>query len=417
MQFNENYTLEYYEEYTYWFPIFDFEVALLGYLRPILVILTTLANTFVVTYFLWSRNRGRATSLLFISIAISDTLTGLILLPNSVYVYALKTEDLSLSWCYAYMYLRLYFSRVLHTVSIWQTVLLALQRYICVCYPFYSGRLCTFWKTFIAIVFLYIMSSLLHVYHLVDDKVGGHECRWVTEEPCISACIYIWLCIALMHLAPCFTLIFLTSATLRGLKKAGRRVSTMIPGTGSQRSSRDRIITITTTLVVVVFLIPELPYCAYKLAFVIQKHLGTRFNAWDNHVFLSAYEIALIVSFHSNFWIYCIMMREFRQLLGRVVACAGFKRGLSRLRSMSRSSRSSGAGSTRTSISRTSSVASRQRMLSNKTINYSIHSETAHAMVLLSQSSPASPTSPTVCRYADLPSSEQAEDLIDDVFI
>ena len=398
-------------EYEYELSVYDFEVVVLGYVRPVLVFLTTLANIFVVGYFLGSKNRGKATSLLFISIAISDTLTGIILMPNSVYVYASDHQFLSAEWCKAYMYLRLYFSRVLHTASIWQTVLLGIQRYMCVCHPFFSGRVCTFWKTFVAIMVIYVMAFVLHIYHLTDNKLGHNQCRWKTETPCNTSCVYIWFCIALMHFIPCTTLIFLTTKTLRGLRKARRRVSSMVPGVPQQRSSRDRIITITATLVVIVFLIPELPYCIYRLAFVIQKHMHTRFEPFDNHIFLAAYEIVLIVSFHCNFWIYCIMMREFRQALHRLITCKVLKRGFSRLRTFSRSSRSSGTGSVMTSISRTSSVASRHRILSNMTSIHSVHSDTAHVVV------PISPTSPTSNRYASIPTVEPAEELVDDVFI
>ena len=399
---------DYYEyDYPNTLTVYDFEHVVLGYIRPALVILTTLANIFVVGYFLSSKSRGKATSLLFVSIAISDTLTGLILIPNSVYVFALEHKDLSEEWCQAYMYMRLYFSRVLHTVSIWQTVLLGMQRYICVCHPFFSGRLCTFWKTFVAICVIYVGAFTLHLYHVTDNKLGHNTCRWKTETPCMASCVYIWFCVALMHLVPCTALTYMTSKTLRGLTKARRRVSSMVPGVPSQRSARDKVITVTATLVVIVFLIPEFPYCVYRLVFVIKKHIGDPFKTFENHVFLCAYELILIISFHCNFWIYCVMMRDFRLALKRLATCGVVKRGLSRLRSFSRSSRSSVSGSVLTTVSRTSSVASRHRILSNMTSVHSVQSETALVTV------PQSPTN----GYAGIPSGDKDEPLVDDVFV
>ena len=396
-----------YYDYPNTLKVYDFEHVVLGYVRPALVILTTLANIFVVGYFLSNKSRAKATSLLFVSIAISDTLTGLILIPNSVYVYALEHSDLSEEWCKAYMYMRLYFSRVLHTVSIWQTVLLGMQRYICVCHPFFSGRLCTFWKTFFAICGFYAAAFTLHAYHLTENKLGHNTCRWKTETPCTKSCVYIWFCVTLMHLIPCLALTYMTSKTLTGLTKARRRVSSMVPGVPSQRSARDKVITVTATLVVIVFLIPEFPYCVYRLAFVIKKHIEDPFKTFDNHVFLCAYELILIISFHCNFWIYCVMMRDFRLALKRLATCGVVKRGLSRLRSYSRSSRSSVSGSVLTTVSRTSSVASRHRIMSNMTSVHSVQSETAHVTV------PLSPTN----GYAGIPSSGKDEPLVDDVFV
>ena len=387
--------------------VYDFEHVILGYIRPTLVILTMLANMFVVGYFLRSKHRGKSISLLFVSIAISDTLTGLILLPNSVYVYALELSDLSEEWCQAYMYMRLYFSRVLHTVSIWQTVLLGMQRYICVCHPFFTGRLCTFWKTFVAICVIYVMAFTLHIYHLTDNKLGHNQCRWKPESPCMESYVYIWFCVALMHFVPCTTLMYMTSKTLRGLSNARRRVSSMVPGVLSKRSARDKVITITATLVVIVFLIAEFPYCVYRLVLAIKKHASDPFKTFDNHVFLCAYELILIISFHCNFWIYCVMMRNFRQALKRLATCGVPKRGMSRLRSFSRSSHSSVSGSVMTTVLRTSSVASRHRILSNMTSVHSVHSETEHVVV------PQSPTS----GYAGIPSCDKDEPLVDDVFV
>ena len=397
----------------YEFPVYDFEVIVLGYLRLILIILTTLANVFVVTYFLGSRHRGKAASLLFISIAITDTLTGLILLPNSIYVYIRRNEDLSYAWCYTYMHTRLYISQVFHTISIWQTVILGVQRYFCVCHQFTASRWCSFWKTFVAIVCVSITAFAVHVYHLLDEKTDFKDCKWVTETPCVASCIYIWICIAFMHLSPCVALIYLTVRTLQGLRKAGRRVSNMMSGTSGKRMSRDKLITITAALIVIVFLIPELPYCVYRLVFVINKHNGTSLDSEDNHIFLAVYEIALIVSFHCNFWIYCIIMRDFRQFIRRLATCGTLKHSISRLRSFSRSSRSSGCPSVVTTVSRTSSVASRNRIMSNRTTLYSTQSETVHALVKL----PMRPVaSQSTCTYAD-PPLDIAEDLVDDVFI
>ena len=397
----------------YDFPVFDFEVIVLGYLRLILILLTTLANVFVVAFFLGSRHRGKATSLLFVSIAVTDTLTGIVLLPNSIYVYIQKNEDLSHAWCYTYMHTRLYISQVFHTISIWQTVILGVQRYVCVCHPFTASRWCSFWKTFVGIVCASIAAFVVHIYHLLDEKTDYKDCKWVTETPCAASCVYIWICIIFMHLSPCVALIYLTTKTLQGLREAGKRVSNMMSGTSGKRMSRDKMITITATLIVIVFLIPELPYCVYRLVFVINKHLGNSLDSEDNHIFLAVYEIALIVSFHCNFWIYCMVMRDFRQLIKRLATCGALKHGLSRLRSLSRGSRSSGCPSGATSVSRTSSLASRNRIMSNRTTLYSTQSETAHALVQLPIKSLGSRST---CKYAEQ-SVENVEELVDDVFI
>lgn len=386
---NSNNVFDYtsnYEVYEsgYFMEIYPFEITVLGYLQPTLVLLTTLTNLFVVGFFLSKKNRGKPTNLLFVSIALSDTLTGVTLLPNSVEVYAKDVYMLSEAWCNAYMLLRLYVSPVFHTVSVWQTVVLGIQRYLCVCHPFISGRICTFWKTFVSIVVMYCGAIILHTYHLLNNNLGHFRCRWNIEVPCAESCVYLWFCLVLQHLMPCLLLVLLTFVTLRELNKAQKRVSSMSLHRkirkNSNRSTQDRIITITATLIVICFLIPELPHGIYKLVFVIYQHSGVHILPYENHVIISVYEIALIVSYNANFWIYCIMMHDFRFKLLKLLTCGVFKQGISRLRSFSASSKGSGRVK---SLSRTSSNTSHNRVLSSTTSQHSATSENKHAVIPL----------------------------------
>ncbi|KAL4220716.1 hypothetical protein ACF0H5_021112 [Mactra antiquata] len=366
----------YYGDY-YYLEIYQFEIVTMGYLRTILIFLTAITNMLVCGFFLKHKNRGKVTNVLFINIAISDTMTGLTLLPNSLAIYAADYTDVSKNWCLAYMIMRLYVSRVFHTVSIWQTVILSVQRYICVCHPFISGRICTYWKTIISIGVSYILAAILHVYQLTDVKLGFNMlCQWEAEQPCSKTCAYLWSCIAFQHFLPCFLLLGLTTKTLVELKRAQRRVSTMShKSNSSSRFNRDRIITITAILIVVCFLIPELPHGIYKLVLVILLH-NRDFDTlppFENHVIVCIYEFLLIISFNVNFWIYCTMMHDFRRTIVRLVTCGMIKlrKGASRIRSFSQSSRKS-------ILSRSSSNGSRHRVFSRTTSLHSTTSDNVH---------------------------------------
>ncbi|XP_053403531.1 sex peptide receptor-like [Mercenaria mercenaria] len=378
----ENSTYYYYEYYEdYYLEIYNFEIYALGYVQPILILLTTLTNLFIVGFFLTKKNRGKTTNLLFISIALSDTMTSITLLPNGFGVYAADRVFLSRDWCNTYMILRFYVSPVFHTVSVWQTVVLCIQRYMCVCHPFISGRICTFWKTFASIGVMYCLATVMHVYHLVNNKLGHVRCRWQTEIPCKESCMYLWFCVTLQHLLPCIVLVILTVITIKELEKAQRRVSTMSHRRSVSRSARDKIITYTAAFIVLMFLIPELPHGIYRLVFLVFKHEGN-YNGippFHNHIIICVYEIVLTISFNANFWIYCFMMRDFRHKVLKLLTCGAFKRGLARLRSLSMSSR----GSVRTTLSRSSSNASRNRVFSRTTSLHSTASENVHAVIPL----------------------------------
>ena len=357
-------------EDAYKLNIYPLETTLLGIVRPILILMTALTNAFVVGFFLLINNRRKSSSLLFVSIAVSDSLTGLVLLPNSFYVYAGESALVSKSWCLFYMISKFYASRAFHTVSVWQTVLLSVQRLLCVRYPFITKRLCTFWKTAVIILIVYICAFGLHIYHVLnnDRKTLNGVCGFFVENPCSQTCIYLLASIIVQNLLPSLLLVGLTIITLWSLCMASKRVSRMSLSTSPgaiTRSSRDRVVTVTSILIVIVFLIPELPFGIYKYVYVIYSPDSMITSLELHHQITAIYEVALVFSFHINFWIYCGTMGDFRQAILDLCGC-GRRRNRHSGGKFSRSSFYRN-GSARTNVSRTSSGTSRKRVLSNTT--------------------------------------------------
>jgi len=105
-----------------------------GYFVPLLVLVIVVCNLLVCVV-LVRPNMRTATNVVLVAIAFSDLLTGLWPLPVYIWFFAVgaKDEYVPYSWCYAYFCLTDYLPTVFHTTSIWLTVLLAAQRYVCVC--------------------------------------------------------------------------------------------------------------------------------------------------------------------------------------------------------------------------------------------------------------------------------------------
>jgi len=105
-----------------------------GYVVPLLVVVIVVCNL-LVCIVLFRPNMRSATNAVLVAIAFSDSLTGFWPLPVYIRFFTVgKREDwLPYSWCYAYFCLIDYLPTVFHTASIWLTVLLAAQRYACVC--------------------------------------------------------------------------------------------------------------------------------------------------------------------------------------------------------------------------------------------------------------------------------------------
>ncbi|KAK3584460.1 hypothetical protein CHS0354_005261 [Potamilus streckersoni] len=341
----------------YYHPIFPFEVPILGYLLPALIFLMTLMNFFVVGIFLRNCNK-KTTTILFLSIAISDTMTGISAVPGFIFVYGLKRDQLTMHMCKLILMLRLYVFPVFHTVSIWQTMALGFQRYMCVCHPFSSRAWCTIKKTIIAIAVFYIMSLCVHSFHLVEEKTHKGTlfslCSWVIEKPCTGSCAYLWITLLLIHIFPCSILAILTAMTIYTMRKSAMKMENINCNkeSGKRRWSRDRQINIMVVSIAIAFLIPELSNGIFYLVFIINEYISGEIFAHETSRLASAiYMVLLVLSFNFNFWVYCCMMKDFRRTVLRFFTLFYVKRGFERLRNLSsrssmRSSRSSTSNST-----------------------------------------------------------------------
>ncbi|XP_052759625.1 sex peptide receptor-related protein 2-like [Mya arenaria] len=299
-----------YDDHIY--EIFDFEIVIYGYLWPILVIFTACCNLLVIGGFLRKRMRN-PTNLILVFIAISDSLTGIVTLPATFYVFSGKHIFLSKDWCNVTMVTRLYISRAFHTISIWQTVLLAVHRFLQIRHPNLASRLCTTKKTLAAVGIMYLVSFLLHMFHAFDIKTNGGFCQWELRKPCGWACVYIWASLILNHVLPCVILVVLAYKMWKSLRKLNVNVSNK---TVREKKERARKITLVVVLILVIFLVPELPYGIYFLITMILKLVkGKILPLKTNRAVHTAYEVLLVLSFHLNFWVYCAMYRSFRKSL------------------------------------------------------------------------------------------------------
>ncbi|WAR14892.1 hypothetical protein MAR_004997 [Mya arenaria] len=100
------------------------------------------------------------------------------------------------------------------------------------------------------------------------------------------------------------------------------RKSNIIGGNREQverRERENRRATIIVIAIVIVFLIPEIPYGFFLLVSVISKHTNTAFDLEKNRLIHAIYELTLVTSFHANFYIYTFLNSRFRAGLKRTV--------------------------------------------------------------------------------------------------
>ncbi|XP_045162579.2 uncharacterized protein LOC123527285 [Mercenaria mercenaria] len=230
---------------------------------------------------------------------------------------------LSKSLCRGFMISKYFLSKSFHTVSIFLTLFLEIQRYVSMAYPYrYETCFNRFKIVKIYCVSVFILSPFLHAFHLGSEKAVEGLCQW--ELPgygCGKDCIYLWIAFILRHFIPCVTLLTFTLLFIYQLRK-GEENFRRVDSNSSQYSRRvqeNRRISFVVTTVVVVRLIPEIPYSILLLynSYDVTVNMGVGIDLETNRIYHMCYEICLVFSFLANFYIYLVVNKSFRKCLYR----------------------------------------------------------------------------------------------------
>ncbi|XP_033755663.1 sex peptide receptor-like [Pecten maximus] len=313
-----------------------FIVPMMGYVYPIVAILTILMNGLVVTVF--TRKMRTPTSIILVALAISDTLTCLCMLPDSVYLYTLKNYKtyLPYRWCVYRHYIVGDLYRVTRTWSNWITVVLGLQRYIVVRLPFKAKQISSSRNSIIACVVACVIAVTVHLNLFLFIEVHQLPVTSETNETLPDGCyltvpefyieavgdigkavwMYYLISGTFSRFLPCLLLLVSTCLLVYELRKGQRFVVTACQNASSKRNTKQ--ITQFVVAILVIFLISELhdavafgiyvyEIASDRLASILTQKVDA---IWDyTGVMLS------LVGFQCNFWIYLLMSSQFRSAL------------------------------------------------------------------------------------------------------
>ncbi|KAL3883368.1 hypothetical protein ACJMK2_029642 [Sinanodonta woodiana] len=295
----------------------DYEKKDYIYFWTFLVIITTVANMLIVAVFV-RKSMRTPTNIILLFIAISDSLTGLVTLPTYIHVFTRGIDgvvSLKESWCEAFMISKFYISKAFHTVSIWQTLLLGFQRLCCVWFPYKTKSWFAIRRILIAVAVITIYALVIHSYHLHKkkaDKMDGW-CQWQIEDPCVESCSFLWITLLLVNILPSGLLLVLTILIIQRLFHHNIQNSSFRAEHSREWSKQNKRASIIVVCIAIIFLIPEIPYGIFLLVTVIKTHSGNNvLTLRTNRFFHFAYEIAMLLGFHANFWVYTIMDKRFR---------------------------------------------------------------------------------------------------------
>jgi hypothetical protein len=342
----------------YMYTGYSFERPFYLYILEVISIITFLGNLVVISVLLRRKMRN-PTNMVLTTIAVTDSLTALVVLPTYIMVYtryySLSDEgydndyddtnftdsdygnydsgyhndgavdgcELTENLCNGFMISKYFLSKSFHSMSIFLTLFLGIQRYISIRFPYKSQSMLNLPRTIVCCGAIVFLSPFLHIYHLFGTRALDGNCQWeLSEDGCGTGCIYLWLAFFIRHFTPCMILVVFTVLFIRQLH-AGERTLRRMESSQSQISRRkdeNRRISLVVTAVVVVFLIPEIPYSIFLLynAFDKAVNQGKGIDLEANRAINVVYELFLVLSFHANIYIYTFCNRRFRRALLRV---------------------------------------------------------------------------------------------------
>ena len=317
-------------------PYTGFSVPVYGVVSPPVILITLVTNSLICIVLL-RRNMRNPTNILLVAMAISDMLTGLLPLPCFWYFYTMGNyiEYVPYEWCYAYRCLVEYIPIIFHTASIWLTVVLAVQRYVCVCQPLLSKKWCTTPNALRSIAVVYVVATFSQItrffeFHYVpvdtrsrvDASLEVSTCRptyspFVQEYMNVYFNMYYWFRVVFIHLVPCTMLGILNGLLVQTMRTAQRRRHQLLKQNRKSECRRLAESNLTTLMLVVVvgaFLLVEFPLALLLIVMIVDNTFDLSLldeNAM--HIAPMLINLFILLSYPINFFIYCGMSRQFRE--------------------------------------------------------------------------------------------------------
>ena len=300
-----------------------------GYLAAIVCAFGIIANILNIVV-LTRRNMISATNCILTGLAVSDGLTMVAYFPFALRFYCLygtePTAERNNLGAIRFLLFYACFSVVVHTVSIWLTVTLAVFRYIFIKYPRQGTELCSLQRAKIAVFLNFIVTLIVCIPNFVTITVQGErenddsEVLWVvgfklkTKTDRFIYNFNFWIQAILVKLVPCVGLTILSILLVRTMKQAEERrqnlkMKSLKPV--KDESNRDRKTNRTTRMllsVVVLFLLTEFPQGVLNLlSGVLPKFVEEVYGPLGDLV-----DILALINNGINFILYCSMSKQFR---------------------------------------------------------------------------------------------------------
>lgn len=315
-----------------------------GYLATIVCVFGVIANVLNIIV-LTRKNMVSSTNIILTGLAISDGLTMAFYFPYALQMYVIHginiSPDRDTEGCAKYQMSYAIISVIVHSISIWLTVTLAVFRYVFIRFPRIGAQYCNVQKAKTAVIsvavvvtivcipnsILYELRSNLAVNLQVKNVANNSNASiwWIdvknnTKSDVVLQKFNFWVQALFVKLLPCFLLTIFSVLLVKTMQDAENRRKKMMTknsvadgetqpiGTSSKRSRRSQRTTRMLLTVVILFLLTETPQGIMNLlSGIIKDFFHNIYTPLGDLL-----DILALINNGINFVLYCTMSKQFR---------------------------------------------------------------------------------------------------------
>ena len=283
-------------------------------------------------------NMTRASCGLLLFVAAADAMTMISTVSEATYMYSQSLGNnmlLPYSSCQIMLILER-LSTVPHAASTWFTVLLGIQRYICVSFPFVAGKYITVKRSTMCVLIVCLASIGMHLCKFLDTSfvevliehasIPGQTietCRakyrpWVRDKILYES-VFAWTRIVTMQIVPCILMMTFGLLLLKSLRKQNLATENNQLTVTKQQAARRRLSRFVIIVSSIVFCV-ELSNAIFLSFNAWEISTGTTVLSYESLKSASlGFDLVLYLSYFLIFILYCAMSGKFRETLTSLV--------------------------------------------------------------------------------------------------
>ena len=209
------------------------------------------------------------------------------------------------------------------TATVWMTVLLAVNRFVAICRPFDTHRLASLKRSKLQVAIVFIFAVLFNLpcffqHEVHYDDFGMPELRVTSIGPrSIFGKVYTTgLYTVIVLLLPLIVLVILNGKLILELKKMSKRRDSI----QDQRRSEENI-TLVMIVIIIVFIVCNTP----DRINILLRHFYRAPKCSPYYYFDCVSNFLIVANSSTNFLVYYIFRRRFRQILLTKLRCSPTK--------------------------------------------------------------------------------------------